>query len=180
MKNLRLLLLMLCTGFGSVQAAQDLVISSPEDGDTVSGVVPLSVRIEGTLDVDSITFVSRPMYPLRAAGRVQSRVHGIDDHAPYTVSVDTTRLPDGDHLLYACANMDISARHCTYITVYVDNGDQAAYPEGEGDYALPAVSDMDETPRDEIKPALLGRKAKRRLMLDEGADTLLRLSVGLE
>lgn len=180
MKKLRLLILMFCTGFGSVQAGQDLVIGSPEDGDTVFGVVRLSVRTEGALDVDSITFVSRALYPMHTAGRVQSRVHGIDDHAPYSVEVDTTRMPDGDYRLYACADMDVSAQHCTYITVYVDNGDQAAYPEAEEDYTLPAVSDSDEASRDEIKPALLGRDAARRLVRDEGADTLLRLSVGLE
>lgn len=183
MKNCLLFLSILCFGFAAdVGASESLIITSPRQGATVSGIVQMRVQAQASYTIDSIAFISRYV---RANGRLSrqgSQVHGIDERAPYSATLDTREMRDGEYVIYACANMDISTTQCGTSVLFVDNSARREQGPADGPLAnaRPQLRDDDSEFADEALDVNAYRQSRRRgarrVSQEElGADPLLRI-----
>jgi len=107
---------------------------SPTNGGTVSGTVSWQVKVSGTT-------------PSRVDFSVDGAVKSSDSASPYSYNLDTTKLSDGTHTLYAAAYSHHTRVASSSVTVTVENSTPTPAPEPE-----PAPSPAPE-PTPEPAPA---------------------------
>jgi len=95
---------------GTIQSSPSISITSPTNGSTVSGTIPLSANASDVLGIASVTF--------KVDGNIVGTSLAI---APFTVSLNTTTLTNGSHTISATAVSLSNLSATVSVTVTVSN-----------------------------------------------------------